>query len=98
MSLPVHALEGGTGTTSVTITVNPPVPVISYSPSTNVYVQGVAITTLTPTNTGGPVLTWAISPALPAGLSFNTSTGVLSGTPAAVQAALIRSPSPHKTA
>ena len=33
------------------------------------------------TNTGGAVLSWAINGSLPSGVSFNTQTGVLSGTP-----------------
>ncbi len=36
---------------------------------------------LTPTNTGGAATTWTISPALSAGLSFNTSSGAITGTP-----------------
>ncbi|MBS1530692.1 MAG: putative Ig domain-containing protein, partial [Bacteroidetes bacterium] len=78
--------SGGTGTTTVKITVNPPVPVISYS-TPNVYVVGNAIASLSPTNTGGTATSWSISPALPLGLAFNTSTGVISGTPLAASAA-----------
>jgi len=78
---------GGSGSTTVTITVNPPAPVISYTPSTNVYVVGTAITSLTPANTGGAAVSYSINTALPAGLSFNTSTGVISGTPTVVSAA-----------
>ena len=33
------------------------------------------------TNTGGAVTSWAISPALPSGLSFGTSNGTIYGTP-----------------
>jgi hypothetical protein len=44
-----------------------------------------AITPLTPTVTGA-VSAYAISPALPSGLSLNTSTGVISGTPTTVTA------------
>ena len=33
------------------------------------------------TNTGGNVTTWAINGTLPSGVTFNTQTGVLSGTP-----------------
>ena len=77
---------GGSGITTIKITVNPPVPVISYSPSTNIYVELTAISALTPTNTGGAVATWSISPGLPLGLSFSTTTGVISGTPLAVSA------------
>lgn len=38
-------------------------------------------------STGGTIASYAISPAAPAGLTFNTSTGLLSGTPTTVQAA-----------
>ena len=79
---------GGPYTSSgLSLVVNPPAPVISYSPSTNVYVQGTAISALTPTNTGGAATSWSISPSLPAGLSFSTSTGVISGTPTATSSA-----------
>jgi Putative Ig domain/Secretion system C-terminal sorting domain len=72
---------GGTGSTTVTITVNPPVPVISYTPSTNIYVVGNAIPTLTPVNTGGAPTSYSISTPLPTGMAFSTTTGVISGTP-----------------
>jgi hypothetical protein len=75
---------GGSGTTTITITVNPVPPSISYSPSANTYIVGTAISSWSPTNTGGAATSWAISPALPAGLSFNTGTGVITGTPTAV--------------
>ena len=77
---------GITATAAINITVNPPAPVISYTPSTNSYDVGSAISNLTPANTGGAVVTWTISPALPAGLSFDTSTGVISGTPTTITA------------
>ncbi len=79
--------DGGTSTTTVTIScVNPAAPIISYSPSTNIYTVGTAISTLTPSNTGGAASSFSISATLPAGLSFNTSTGVISGTPTATSA------------
>ncbi len=77
---------GGSGTATVNLTVNPPAPIVSYTPSTNVYLVGVTITSLTPTNTGGAATIYTIGPALPAGLSFNSSTGVISGTPTAISA------------
>jgi hypothetical protein len=46
-----------------------------------------AITTVTNTSTGGAISSYAISPAAPAGLTFNTSTGQLSGTPTSTQSA-----------
>lgn len=73
----------GSANTIINITVNPLIPAISYSPSTVSYLVGTAISTATPTNNGGPVLSYGISPGLPSGLSFNTSTGAISGTPTA---------------
>ena len=76
---------GGTATQTINITCNPPAPVISYA-SPNVYNTGVTITPLTPANTGGAAASWSVSPALPAGLSFDTTTGIISGTPTTITA------------
>src|SRR5665811_2193658 len=51
-------------------------------PSPPLLIIGTAITPLTPT-VSGTVTQYAISPALPAGLSLSTITGEISGTPAA---------------
>jgi hypothetical protein len=40
-----------------------------------------AITNNMPTSSGGAVVSYSVSPALPAGLTLNTSTGIISGTP-----------------
>jgi Putative Ig domain len=37
---------------------------------------------LNPTNNGGPVASWTVTPTLPAGLVFNPSTGAITGTSA----------------
>jgi hypothetical protein len=58
---------------------------LSYN-SPNVFTRNVAITNLNPTISGGAVTSYSISPALPSGLSLNTSTGVISGTPTAISA------------
>jgi hypothetical protein len=60
---------------------NPPpaAPAISYG-ATNFSITAQSPVTLTPTNSGGAVASWSISAGLPVGLSFNTSTGVISGT------------------
>ena len=44
-----------------------------------------AISTISPTNTGGAATSWSISPAEPTGLTFDTSTGELTGTPTILQ-------------
>jgi DNA-binding beta-propeller fold protein YncE len=51
-----------------------------YAETPALFVRDVAATTDLATLTGGPA-TFGISPALPAGLSLNTSTGAISGTP-----------------
>jgi len=71
---------GGADSVNIQITVNVALPVISYSPYSNTYLSGVAITPLVPTSTGGAVASWSVTPSLPASLSLNTSTGVIGGT------------------
>jgi hypothetical protein len=46
-----------------------------------------AATGFTPSSTGGAIASYAISPSAPAGLTFNTATGILSGTPSSTQSA-----------
>lgn len=58
---------------------------LSYANASASYPTGYAITSNNPTVTG-TVQSWAISPALPAGLVFSTSTGVITGTPTTVTA------------
>ena len=57
---------------------------LTYSAGTVVYTKGVAATPDNPTSSGGAVTAYSVSPALPAGLTLNSSTGVISGTPTAV--------------
>jgi len=75
------------GHPNITITISciSSAPVLSYSPSSYTYPINVAITALNPTNTGGAVTSWTITPALSAGLGFSTSTGTISGTPTATK-------------
>ena len=77
--------SGGSATATVTIIVNDAAPsAITYNPSSFALTKGTAMTTSTPTASGGAVTSWSISPALPAGLSFSTSNGSISGTPTAI--------------
>ncbi|MEO6977995.1 MAG: YDG domain-containing protein, partial [Mucilaginibacter sp.] len=66
---------------------------ISYAGSPYTYTYGTTIATLTPTIVFGggavSVSSYAIGTALPSGLSFNTSTGIISGTPTAISASTI---------
>jgi V8-like Glu-specific endopeptidase len=58
-------------------------PVISLSNPIQSITAGTPILIATPTNSGGATSAsgYSISPSLPSGLSFNTSTGSISGTP-----------------
>ncbi len=76
----------GSRTTSMDIIVNDAPPVNFTYSSPPIYYLNTAITPLTPSNNGGTPSSYSISPALPAGLIFNTSTGVISGTPTAITA------------
>jgi len=63
-------------------------PNIAYAGSPFTFTKNTAISTITPTNTGGAATSWSISSGtLPNGLSFSTSTGAISGTPSAVTGA-----------
>jgi DNA-binding beta-propeller fold protein YncE len=87
----------GFTTASLTITVN----LLAVSPSglsytapAPVFVAGVAITPDAPvTNSTIPTgSTYSVSPGLPSGLSMNSSTGIVSGTPVAVSSAIVPPP------
>src|SRR5690606_10103317 len=73
--------SGGSVSFGIVITVNDVAPTaLSYN-TPNVFTVGTAITPLEPTVTGN-VDSFSISPALPDGPTFDTTTGIISGTPA----------------
>lgn len=75
----------GSATTTVSVTVGASVSFTSGYSAINVP-KGTAVTTQTPTVTGGSgTKTFSISPALPTGMTFSTSNGVIGGTPTQVQ-------------
>ncbi len=77
--------SGGSTTTSLSITVNDQAPAtFSYAGATAIYVVGTPITPNPPINTGGAVLSYSVSPTLPAGLTLSTTTGVMTGNPTTV--------------
>ena len=76
--------SGGTNTTTITIEVLDQLPGLSYSPDdlTLTKNQTSSDLPLNATVTGsGAITSWAISPALPSGLTFETSNGTIWGTP-----------------
>jgi len=63
------------------------VPSIGYSPDVFIFIKGQPIAPVLPVNTGGSALSWTLATPLPAGLSFDPSTGRISGTPTALSSA-----------
>jgi len=79
--------SGGSVSHSLTLATTLLPPSITYRGTVFNFPVNVAVATLVPTNTGGAVATWTLTPSLPAGLQFDVTSGQLSGTPtAAVQA------------
>ena len=77
--------SAGSTTVVLSITVNDQPPsALSYPTNPAIYPKGLQIAPDTPTNTGGTAISWAVSPALPEGLSLSTVTGILSGDPTLV--------------
>lgn len=66
---------------SARVTAETPAPMISLSSSSISGSLGTAISSITVTPYGGTPSSYSISPTLPSGLSFSTSTGAVSGTP-----------------
>lgn len=62
---------------------------LTYSDPAPVYTVGRAIVDNVPLATGGEITRYTVSPALPADLSMDAQTGVISGTPANVQASAV---------
>ena len=85
--LPLNApLGGNINALAITPTqgADAPYDLMYITPDT--FIVGTTIPSLGPTNQGGAVSAYAVSPALPAGLSLDPSTGVISGTPTAAAA------------
>ncbi len=79
--------SAGSTAAAVTISINDVKPQqVGYSSAVVAMALGLPITPLVPTATGGGAVTsWSISPALPAGLTFSTTDGTITGTPTVAQ-------------
>ena len=81
---------GGSYATTISITVAPPPPPIITYPTPEVYTRYTAIAPLTPVNKGGAAsatstsTAYTIDKTLPAGLTLDPATGIVSGTPTAI--------------
>jgi hypothetical protein len=76
-----------TTTETITFNVVAASPAFSYPASTLTLSSGSAMSAATPSSSGGPVTSWSVSPSLPTGLSLDTTTGTISGTPVGYSAA-----------
>jgi hypothetical protein len=76
--------SGGNTSFGIVITVNDVAPTTLSYPNPNVFTKNLTITNLLPTVSGGAIVSFSILPALPDGLSLNTATGIISGTPTSV--------------
>ncbi len=86
----IAANATGSITSTISITVNPVSPTsLTYTGSPFTFTRGTAITNLTPTfaPSGVNITSCTANPALPAGLSLDTTTCAISGTPTASQTA-----------
>jgi hypothetical protein len=75
------ATASGDVQATLTITVDATKPAVAYSANSYVFAANRSSTTSNPTSSGGPVVSWSVSPSLPAGLVIDRGTGVISGTP-----------------
>lgn len=74
-------VTNGCGVNSIPFTFYYSPPVIAFNPTDYFFTQGITIASITPQLSGNPATSFSISPALPSGLNFSTSTGIISGTP-----------------
>lgn len=75
----------GSTTAVLTFSVVDTVPAnLQYVAAPIVATKGVALSSVSPKSSGGAVVAYAVSPALPTGLTLSTSTGILSGSASAL--------------
>jgi hypothetical protein len=77
---------GGSATATFTLTIQPlGAPAFTLSSIAETKTVNSSISGYSISSTGGTIASYAISPSEPAGTTFSTSTGLLSGTPTAIQ-------------
>ena len=79
--------SGGDASSTVSITVNEPIAVLSPASQSHTFTKDAIAGAILQNLTGGVVATWAIHPTLPTGMHFNTGNGTITGTPDANQTA-----------
>ncbi len=80
---------GGSTTATLSIAVSAPPSGLTYEENPAVYIVAQEIAANTPSSSGGAVMSYSVLPALPAGLSLNATTGLISGTPSTATASQI---------
>ena len=91
--------DGGVGTAVLSLLVTELAPTsLQYTFNSSSLLRDVAISPIRPSYSGGTATSFAISPALPAGLSLNTSTGIISGTPTTISSNTMYTVSASNTA
>ena len=79
--------SGGSTLVDLNITVNDlPPTTLSYPATALVCSKGISCSLAAPTQLGGTILSYAIAPALPLGLSIDRTTGIIAGVPTVVSA------------
>lgn len=76
---------GGAGGSGLVLVRYVPAPVITLSNSTLTGNVGATFTSYTISNSGATPTSYSVTPSLPSGLSLDTSTGLISGSPSATQ-------------
>lgn len=77
-----------TATATVTLSAAPPTG-LGYGSNPATYTKGVAIAANAPSNASGAIASYTVTPALPAGLNLDPSSGTISGTPTALAVAAV---------
>ena len=77
--------SGGDVTSTLTLTINEPIAVLSPASQSHTFTKDAVAGAILQNLSGGVVATWAIHPALPTGMHFNTGNGTITGTPSVNQ-------------